>query len=176
MKKALKIVLIVLEVFIVLYVILTTAFILGKNKYGYTQFGNYTFLNVKSIEQKSIIGSQVGDLIVINKKEKINKDDLIYFYSISDDKYIVKNSKVLDYDSDIYKIDNNLSVVSSRVLGKEVLKVGKIGKIFSVVENKLGFIILVLVPIFIIFIYQVCSLGLILHHNDIKKKKKKKNE
>ena len=66
MKKFLHWVWSFLEVVIIIYVILVTAFILCRNKYGYTQFGDYTFVNVDTRSERTINNSKKGDLKAYN--------------------------------------------------------------------------------------------------------------
>ena len=166
MKKVLKWVWLVLEVIIIIYAIFMTLIIFSKNKFGYTQLGKSTRVSVKKSEAENITGSSVNDLLIINKDKKISKGDIIYFYSILDDKYIVKNSKVDSNSSDMYIIENGLSVVESRILGKKEKSIKYVGKLFSLTESKIGFTLLVLLPVFIVFLVQIIELGLILHKDD----------
>ena len=166
MKRFLKWVWLILEIIIIIYAIIMTLFIFSKNKFGYTQIGKYTLVGVNNVEHDNISGSKLNDLIVINKDLKISKGDNIYFYSILDDKYIVKNSDVKSYSSDIYVIDNNLSVASSRVLGKKSFSIRFVGKLISLIDRKLWFTLLVLVPVLIVFLVQVIELGFILRKGD----------
>lgn len=172
MKKFFKWVWLVLEIIIIIYAIIMTLFIFSKNKFGYTQIGRYTLVSVNDVEHDNISGSSINDLIFIDSKKKVSKGDVIYFYSIIEDKYIVKNSKLSSYSSDIYVIDNNLSVASSRVLGKKAFSLSHFGKLISLTERKIGFTILVLVPVFIIFMVQVIELGFVLRKGDSIKNEK----
>ena len=54
MKKVLHIGWCILEVFIIAYVIVLTSFILHRNLYGFTQFGNYIFVNITVFDIRNI--------------------------------------------------------------------------------------------------------------------------
>ena len=53
MRKVLNWVWSFVEVIIIIYVVLVTMFVLCKNKYGYTQFGDYSFANIDLISSIS---------------------------------------------------------------------------------------------------------------------------
>lgn len=148
----------ILEVFIVVYVIVVTTFVLCKNKYGYTQISKYSFININSSDVNNITGTKNNDLLIVRNSGTIKKGDIVYYYSVSNDSYIVKSGAVRDVNKSnsgvIYDIDGS-SVVSERVLGKYSNTYGHVGGILTVVETRGGFLLFVLLPILIVFIYQL---------------------
>lgn len=174
MKKFLRWVWSFLEVVIIIYVIALTLFVLCKNKYGYTQFGDYSFVTVGLMEEKTIQDVSKGDLLLVKNSNDIHKGDLIYYYSVINDEYIVKSGIVSDVIDDNYNSlytvgtgTNAVSIAGSRLLGKYSTTYSNMGSIISVLESRIGFLFLVLLPIMIVFIYQLYEFVVILKYNEV---------
>lgn len=161
------------EVLIILYVIVLTSFLLCKNKYGYTQFGDYTFDNVSLFDAKNNKNLEKGDLLIVKNSNDINKGDVVYYYAVYNENYIIKSGPVMEIKSDdyssLYTIDDNgpLSVVGTRLLGKYANTYPHVGGILSVLESRLGFLFCVLLPIMIVFIYQVYEFVIIIRYERV---------
>ena len=65
MKKFLRLIWFMFEFIIIFYVIILTTFLLCKNKYGYTQFGDYTLASMNLLGEKNNPKAKNGDLLVI---------------------------------------------------------------------------------------------------------------
>lgn len=182
LRKILKWVWEVLEVIIIAYVIFMTSYILCRNKYGYTDFfEKYTFVTVNEDNQKLLPTHNSGDLLIVkNQQFNINPGDLIYYYVTVNEKYVVRSgvvaSKVEDDVSALYTLDDEKTSVSSiRVLGKYVSVHPGIGSVLDVLVSRVGFLFLVLLPVLIVFIYQVYQLVVVEKYEvvaDIKNTKK----
>ena len=123
MKKVLNWVWSLLEIIIIIYVIVLTLFLLCKNKYGYTELGDYSFVNVDLMGEKNIKNTKNGDLLVVKNSNDINNGNLIYYYAVYNDEYIVKSGIVTDIKKDdysaVYTVEGKKSAVtvaSARVL------------------------------------------------------------
>lgn len=185
----------ILEFVIILYVIVITTFLLFRNKYGYTEINNTTLVPLKIDTAEYVKDGKEGNLLVVKNSSNIREGDLIYYYTIENEQYIVKS----EYIKSIFKGDGNklytladesgTTVVSTRVLGKYANQYGGFGTIFSILTSKFGFLLLVLLPIMCIFIYQLYSLIMVLKYekvelealdkelnNDDKKEEVKKDE
>ena len=180
MKTILKWVWNILEVIIIIYVIAMTAFILSKNKFGFTQFGDYVFSTVSLFDERNNTNLNKGDLLIVKNTNDINKGDLIYYYAVYNEKYIIKSDIVSNVKSDdfssLYTIkddDGIYTISSSKVLGKYATTYNKLGTILDVLESKLGFLFLVLLPIMIIFIYQVYEFIVIIRYERVDKDEQK---
>ena len=174
MKKVLRWLWSICEVVIIFYVIIVTAFILCKNKYGYTQIGDYTFDNVSLIDARNIEDSDKGDLLIVRNSNNIRVGDRIYYYAAYNEAYIVRSDYVVSMMSDdfsaLYTIQRNgesIEIPSARVLGKYSTNYKKIGGILEVLESRIGFLFLVLLPIMIVFIYQVYEFVVILRYEEV---------
>lgn len=173
MRKVLNWVWSFVEVIIIIYVVLVTMFVLCKNKYGYTQFGDYSFSNIDLIAEKNVKDTKKGDLLVVKNSNDIHKGDLIYYYAVLNDNYIVRSAVVSDVKEDDYSAlytvslsNTTINVASSRVLGKYSIVYNNLGSILSVLESRVGFLLLVLLPIMVVFIYQVYEFIIMLKYDE----------
>ena len=174
MRSFLKWVWTCLEVIIIIYVIAMTAFILSKNKYGYTQFGDYVISTVSLLDERNNTNLTKGDLLVVKKTNDIGKGDLIYYFAVYNDRYIINSNIVTEVKNDDYSSlytikdeDGVYTISSARVLGKYTHVYNNLGTVINVLESRLGFLFLVLLPIMIIFIYQVYEFVVILRYEKI---------
>lgn len=186
MRKVLNWVWSFVEVIIIIYVVLVTMFVLCKNKYGYTQFGDYSFANIDLIAEKNVKDTKKDDLLVVKNSNDIHKGDLIYYYAVLNDNYIVRSAVVTDVKEDDYSAlytvslsNTTINVASSRVLGKYSTVYNNLGSILSVLESRVGFLLLVLLPIMVVFIYQVYEFIIMLKYdetlvNEVNNSKKRK--
>ncbi len=176
MKKFLHWVWSFLEVVIIIYVILVTAFILCRNKYGYTQFGDYTFVNVDTRSERTINNSKKGDLLIVKNSNDIAEGDLIYYYAVFDESYIIKTNVVVKEEKDdfnsLYTLDDSdgISISNAKVLGKYATNYSKLGGILDVLESRIGFLFLVLLPIIVVFIYQIYEFIVIIRYEKVEEK------
>lgn len=188
MRKVLNWVWSFVEVIIIIYVVLVTMFVLCKNKYGYTQFGDYSFANIDLIAEKNVKDTKKGDLLVVKNSNDIHKGDLIYYYAVLNDNYIVRSAVVADVKEDDYSAlytvslsNTTINVASSRVLGKYSTVYNNLGSILSVLESRVGFLLLVFLPIMVVFIYQVYEFIIMLKYdetlvNEVNNSKKRKKQ
>lgn len=153
MKKVLKRIWNVFEILIVIYVIFMTIMFLNKNKYGYTQIGSKTLVSVDKKLINDLSGSKKGDLLIIKNSNNIKNGDLIYYYCIVGDEYHIRYDKLQLRNKDIF-IDGQV-VSSDRIIGTKVTNIGFIGNFLILSETKAGFLILILLPIFLVFLFQV---------------------
>ncbi len=170
MKKTFKIIWNILQVLIIIYVIIVTSLLFFENKYGFSQFGKYIIHNVSKLDEENSSNIKEGDLIIIKNNPKLKVGDNVYYYAVSNEKYIVSSSKVVEVNKDrdnyLYKVlKNDTTIISStRVMGNKVYKFSHLGKMLSVVESRTGFIFFVLLPIMIVFVYQVYQFLVILRY------------
>lgn len=155
----------IVEIVVIVYVIFMTAYILCRNKYGFTQFDKYTFVTLNEENSKFVPEHDEGDLLIVrSKKFGIEEGSVIYYYATVNEEYIVRSgvvkSKTEDEYSSLYFLDDEdgLSVSSNRVLGKDVAVYSGKGRILEFLEGRIGFLLFVLLPIMLIFIYRIYDL------------------
>lgn len=171
MKKIVSWVLGIVEAIIIVYVIFLTGCLLFVNDYGHTQFGKYTLVEVNKGQASLLEGVESGDLLVIKDGDDIVKGNVIYYYSVINDQYFIKKAAVTEIKDDgfatIYSLDvankgETATVIDKKVIGNYVSVHRSLGKVLSVLESKVGFLFLVLLPMMCIFIYHVYSFVIIL--------------
>lgn len=175
LKKILKWFWGIIEALIIVYVIFITTCILFRNKYGYTDFfDKYTFVTISENSQRFLPNHDAGDLLIIkNQQFSIDKGDVIYYYATVNDEYIVRSGAVESITGDdisaLYVLadEDKTSVSNTRVIGKKVsVHPGK-GSILDILESRVGFLFLVLLPILIVFIYQVYQLVIVAKYENV---------
>lgn len=174
-KKILKWLWGFIEGLIIVYVIFITTCILFRNKYGYTDFfDKYTFVTISENSQRFLPSHDAGDLLIIkNQQFSIDKGDVIYYYATINDEYVVRSGAVADVTGDevsaLYVLadEDKTSVSNTRVIGKKVsVHPGK-GTILDVLESRVGFLFLVLLPILLVFVYQVYQLVIVAKYETV---------
>lgn len=152
-----------IEFLIVVYVIIITALLLSRNNYGYTQIGDYTLNNIDLFDERNIANTKKGDLLIVQNGNDIKEGDLIYYYIAYNDNYMMRTDYVSKVEKDdfsaIYTVKDDkgveYNVPSAKVVGKEAAIKKNLGGILSVLESRLGFLFLVLLPVMVVFIYQI---------------------
>ena len=177
------------EMLIIVYVICITACLLCTNKFGFTEFGNITLITVNDHIAEFLPEVKDNDLLIVRGKgEGINVGDKIYYYATADNKYIVEAAfvkEIVSKDGDLalYKLNDDVgtTVATTRVIGKYSAIYHTVGGILDVLESKIGFLLLVILPSLIIFMYQIYALIIVVKYGDddiekIDKKKESKKE
>lgn len=165
----------ILEVVIIMYVIFITACILFRNDYGFTQFGSYTLASLDKVDAKYIKNAKDGNLLVVKKTKDIEVGDYIYYYATVDERYVIRSGVVTAINKDdysaLYNIDTNISgkeikisVKNTRVLGKYSNQMATLGDVLKFLETRLGFLVFVLLPIMLVFVYQIYIFVVLLNY------------
>ena len=98
-----KFLLYIFEFIVIIYVIVITTFLLFRNKYGYTEVANTTFVPLKIDTAEYIKDGKEGNLLVVKKTSNLKEGDLIYYYTTEEERYIVKS----DYIKSVFNGDGN---------------------------------------------------------------------
>jgi intein/homing endonuclease len=70
------------EIIIIIYVICMTAFLLCKNKYGFTEIGNMSFFTINENLAEYLPETKDNDLLLVKSSEEdIKVGDKIYYYA-----------------------------------------------------------------------------------------------
>lgn len=110
-----------------------------------------------------------GDLIfdtAVKDASELRKDDIITYWTIIDGERVLNTHRIHEiYDGGGYLIfatkgDNNtaadaLTVHESEVVGIYKSKIGGLGKVFDYLQTSTGFLIVVVIPVFIFFLFHV---------------------
>lgn len=143
------------------FALFMTILLLNYNEYGVTQFGKKQLILIN--EELAIPDFNKGDLVVVEevKLENVKKGDKLFTYKINKDRIaeiqygIVGNIYVED---EAISFENGETYSIEFIGGKAIESHENVGKFLSLIESQWGFLFLVLVPIFLIFIYEVYAL------------------
>ena len=167
MEKLKKVLLNILFVMFVLIAITETILMLSYNDYHCSVIGDYTFIKITDDELEPDYNE--GDLVLVKKTKakKINPGDYIFVYrNISTTQFEVKYAEVIMKDETRgenyvqYILEGGTVIEHSDVIGstEDIKVIPYLGTIFSILESRYGFLFLIVVPSFVILLYQVYEL------------------
>ena len=165
MKKGLKIVIGVLICLYLVVVIFTTGFLLNKNDYGVSSFlGKYLI----AIDDDSLEPDyKEHSLLVIDPvtNNDVEVGEKIFYYDTYSTKHQIKFTEVtrkekINEEEVTYSLRDNTLVSSEYVLGSEktATSLSLLGKILYILQSKWGFLLLVVFPLFLAFIYEIYAI------------------
>lgn len=173
MKKIMKILLSVIIVIYAIVAMFLTACLLNYNDYKITVFGDKSLIIVNDDTLKDKY--KKGSLLVVDKNgEEIKKGDEIIFYNTYNNQVnisvaeVTAKEKITDTET-TYTIKGDYDISSEYLIGstKNVKAYGVIGAILGLLESRVGFLIFIILPITIAFLYEIYVLI-----NEIKQAKK----
>ena len=165
------------------FAIVMTIYVLNYNKFGVAEISNHSFLIIK--DDISSDNYKKGDLVVVENKKlsQIASGDEIFSYKLESDGSVSITVGLID---ETFPEENAISYQNGEyysmdfVVGKSTKVIPDLGKILSIILNKWGFLFIVVLPIFFIFISQVYALiieikyGAIDEEEELNKKETKK--
>lgn len=144
-----------------IFALIMTILLLNFNDYGVTQFGTKSLVIIR--DEIATEKYQKGDLVIVEEKkvDQLKIGDEVFTYRIDS-----KGIPTISYGKigDVYLEDNAIAYENGETYSMEyVAGIGtesydKIGTALSIIESQWGFLFIVLVPCFLIFIYEVYSL------------------
>ena len=110
-----------------------------------------------------------GDFIIMEECDPANLQvgDVIAFFATEQDKVIVKTHRIVTIDSssgansyitrgDNNQVDDPIPVFPTDIIGKwHNVRLAKVGTVLDFVSSQTGFLICIVVPLFILFVYQI---------------------
>ena len=161
LEKIKKIIIGILIFIFSCFALFMTVLLLNFNDYGLTEFGDKTLVILT--REISSENYKKGDLVIVEKVayDAIKEGDEIFAYS-------VENNGKVDIEvgivKDLYQTEKTIAYKNGAAFSQEYI-IGKatdtyhdIGLYLSFIESKWGFLFIVLVPCFIIFIYEIYAL------------------
>ncbi len=143
-----------------------------KNDFGYTSFAGNTLILIDDYNTTELTHYKSGDLLVIKNVNynDINIGDEIYYYDLLNDEYIVRmgtvKTKTGDNRSSQYTInESNIIIPNYKVLGTYNTSMSNFGSIISFLTSTAGFLIFVILPVLVLFIYHVYRVIMILKYD-----------
>ena len=159
-----RVVLSILSIVYVIVSVFVTSCLLTFNDYRVSEFQNFSLIIVN--EDNQISGYDKGDLLVIsNEVDDINSNQEILYYDTYESKVnikvgkVVSREKVTDTES-TFLLDNDKYLSSEFVIGSvSSIKVYPVvGSLLSLLESRWGYLIIIILPILVVFIYEIYAL------------------
>lgn len=160
MKNILKVILGIIGVCYLAVIIVVTACLLCYNDYKVTEMLGYSFIIIDENSEKY----NDGDLVLFRQGEmdKVEQNDEIFFYEVTNGIPSIHYGTVtevlpIDEDERTFTINDNHDISSESLIGKtETARVyPHLGKILSILESRFGFLILVILPTLLLFLYEL---------------------
>lgn len=160
MKKVLKAILGIIGICYLVVVIAVTACLLCYNKYKVTEMFGYSFVIIDDNSDMY----QEGDLVLFQKNElkDIRRTDEIFFYEVKNGVASIRYGTITEIvpvstEESTFTINDNHDISSESLIGKiETAKVyPKIGKVLAILESRFGFLLLVILPTLVLFLYEL---------------------
>ena len=146
-----------------LIALVITLLLLGYNDFKVTEIGTYSLLLITDSELAPEFNK--GDLVIVNKDDEVLTGRKAFFYDTYNERIEVRLGEVqgverITASEKTYTFDGERKLSGQYVLGPANTAdvIPYLGTVLSVLESKWGFLFIVLVPSFLIFIYEVYSL------------------
>lgn len=162
MKKFLKVLSRILLIPYIVIVVIVTACLLCYNEFHVTEFGDYSLI---IIDDKSLEPTfSKGDLVVVKKNDPadIKIGDGVFFYDTYEQQVninlgsVVGKKKVTDSEY-TFTMNGEYEFSSQYVVGKATdSKIYHgLGSVLSVLESRWVFLLVIILPVLLIFIYEI---------------------
>lgn len=156
---------IIYNTLIILYAIIAivvTICLLSFNQYKVSEFDSTTLLiiNTNNLKEK---GFSKGDLVFVDTTQKQELGEDIFFHATSElgkttiDIQTLKDKQVSAVTGETTYVLENKEIPSDLAIGptKNSTRIGKLGTILSILESKWGFLILIVFPSLLAFLYEL---------------------
>lgn len=145
-----------------LIAIIVTICLLSFNQYKVSEFDSTTVLiiNTNNLKEK---GFNKGDLVLVDTTQKQEPGEDIFFHATSElgkttiDIQTLKDKQVSAVTGETTYVLENKEIPSDLAIGpmKNSTRIGKLGTILSILESKWGFLILIVFPSLLAFLYEL---------------------
>ena len=175
---------------IIIFAIFVTIISLTSDDNKVSKIGKYIPLNVKTDSMDPTI--KKGDFVVVEECDisKLKKGDVIAFFTNVKDQVIIKTHRIIQIhgedskisfitQGDNVEVNDSIPVYPNDIVGKwDNVRIPKAGTVLDFVTSKLGFLFVIVVPLLILFIYQIYKFIVVIieeKNNSKKEKEDKKN-
>ncbi|MCR4770749.1 MAG: signal peptidase I [Oscillospiraceae bacterium] len=169
-KKTLTILLsVILWAVILVAALFTFTTMATKDSTRVASIGGFTPLTVQTDSMAPTFYS--GDMIIIKKVDpaSLKVGDIITFHTIIENQYVLNTHRIAVIDEEngyrryTTKGDNNSVsdqhiIADGDIVGKYAGKVSKLGKVMDFLSSSVGFLVVIVLPLLIFFIYQIYHL------------------
>ena len=163
---------VLLWVIILITALFTFTTLATKDKNSVARFAGFTPLIVKSDSMVPVF--KTGDLIIIKACDTaaLKEGDIITFHAIINNEYALNTHRIEKITDGgvarnyVTKGDNNAiadtSIISDAdIVGLYVMKIALLGKLITFLSSSTGFLLVIVVPMLLFFIYQVYHLVMV---------------
>lgn len=172
-KKAASIVIsVVMWIIILIAALFAFTTLATKDDGSVSNLGGFTPLTVQSESMEPTFGE--NDLIVIQQCDPstLQVGDIVTFHTIIDNQYALNTHRIVavndvnGMNSYTTKGDNNdladqHVIADGDIVGKYAFKIPYLGKVMDVLSSTWGFLIIIVLPMLLFFIYQVYHLVIV---------------
>lgn len=152
---------------VIIFAIGVTLISLTSDNNDISRIGKYIPLNVKTNSMEPAI--MKGDFIIVEawEGEELKIGDVISFFAMEDDNVMVKTHRIVTIDDsasgksyitrgDNNEVNDNVPVFESDIVGVwRNVRLAKVGTILDFVSSQIGFLICIVLPLLVLFIYQI---------------------
>ena len=156
-----------LMLIVIVFAIGVTLISLNSGDNEISKIGKYIPLNVKTNSMEPTI--MEGDFIIAEECNinNLKVGDVISFLATEEDTVIVKTHRIVSIDNtttdvsfitrgDNNPVNDNIPVFPTDVVGKwNDVRLPKVGKVLDFVSSQTGFLICIVLPLLILFVYQI---------------------
>lgn len=162
MKKILKFIGILIGVVYASLAIVLTIFLLNYNRYNITEIDGKSLILIRDEELEPAYNK--GSLVVVkrNPNKDIKVGDQIFFYDIYDGTVSINIGTITEIEEvsrkeSVFTVEGDYDVPNDDVIGKAETSIvyENVGTYLSILESKYGFLILIIFPMLVFFIYEV---------------------
>ena len=176
-KKKRNVVGIVVNVLLWIVIVIAalfTIFTLATKGDGTSTIGGYIPMTVLSDSMKPEFAE--GDLILVKKPEsghEFQLGEIVSFYTIIEGQSVINTHRIVEIvDNDglrryVTKGDANSTVDEKTIIDGDIIgissgKVPVLGPLFKILKSKVGFLVIIILPLLAFFIYQAYNLILVM--------------
>lgn len=171
------------NIFIVLYAIIAifvTICLLSYNEYRISEFGDYSLVIIDSRELEPEFAK--GDLVITDRSYKVEEGQQVFFYKTNFGEVSISVAEIVERQEYTngevtYVLEGDNIIKEKNILGAvdKVKTIKNAGTILGVLESKWGFLVLIVLPSLIAFLYEIAELISDLRSGSNKKEKNEKH-
>lgn len=167
-KKCITVVLI--TAFLIVAIVISVL-LLSYNRYGVSQFGNTSLVIIR--EEISSDKYKKGDLVFVESKgiNRLKSGDEIFIYLVDRTGIVRIDIGIVDevdYNKQEITFNNGSTYASKFLIGKATKVYKGVGAYLAVIQSKWGFLFMILIPCFLLFISQLYALIVEIKYGDEK--------
>lgn len=153
---------IVLSIFFIVYILIVVTITISVNKYN--SFGVIEVKNkLIATSNKTNMDYSKGTILIISKNSSnLKENEEVFYYTADEHKVLISKGKITNIEEvteseKTITLSNNKKYSKDYIIGKtsEVTKIPVLGYLLMLLTSKIGYLLLILLPIFAFFFFQV---------------------